>query len=194
MTRYFYPVLAYLLGSIPFGLILSKMFGNGNLRKSGSKNIGATNAFRTQGKIIGTFTFILDFFKGFIPCYFLKTDSEAINLMILAAPAIGHIFPVWLKFKGGKGIATYFGTLCALSPFTFFGTALIWISMFCVTRISAVAGLLSVLSSLVIFNYTRISLCLDFINQAYVLMGLVVLVVARHHENIRRLLDKEQRR
>ncbi|MDR1982920.1 MAG: glycerol-3-phosphate 1-O-acyltransferase PlsY [Holosporaceae bacterium] len=190
--RYFYPLLAYLLGSIPFGLILSKMFGDGKLRERGSKNIGATNAFRTQGKIIGTITFLLDFLKGFVPCYFLKTDSEILNLLVLAAPIVGHMFPIWLKFKGGKGIASYFGTLCALSPFTCFGTALIWISMFCITRVSAVAGLLSVISSLIIFNYTRISLCLGFINQLYVLMGLAVLIIVKHHENIRQLFKKEQ--
>jgi glycerol-3-phosphate acyltransferase PlsY len=188
----FYPLLAYLLGSIPFGLILSKIFGDGKLRERGSKNIGATNSFRTQGKTIGTATFLLDFLKGFIPYYFLKTDSEILNLFLLAAPVVGHIFPVWLNFNGGKGIATYFGVLCALSPFVCFGTAIIWISMFCITKISAVASLLSVLSSLIICNYTRISLCLDFINQLYVLTGLAVLIILRHHENIKQLIGKKQ--
>jgi glycerol-3-phosphate acyltransferase PlsY len=189
----FYPVLAYLSGAIPFGLILSKIFGDGKLMESGSKNIGATNAFRTQGKTIGILTFLLDFLKGFAPCYLLKTECDCLNLLILIAPVVGHIFPIWLKFRGGKGIAAYFGILGALSPITCFGTVLIWAAIFFITKISAMASLVSVVSSLIIFNYVRIALCLNFINQLYALMGLVVLIVIKHKENIKRLMEKEQR-
>ncbi|MDR2107287.1 MAG: glycerol-3-phosphate 1-O-acyltransferase PlsY [Holosporaceae bacterium] len=191
MICYFYPLLAYISGSIPFGLILSELFGKGKLREKGSKNIGATNVIRTQGKILGLLTFLLDFLKGLIPCYFLKTDNEILNLLILAAPVIGHIFPIWLKFKGGKGIAAYFGILYALNPFVCLSTAFIWVTMFAVTKISAAAGLLSITAGLAIFCYAGISLCLNFINQLYVLMGLVVLIFLKHTENIKRLIKKE---
>jgi glycerol-3-phosphate acyltransferase PlsY len=113
-------------------------------------------------------------------------------LLILAAPVIGHMFPVWLKFRGGKGIATYFGILGALSPIVCLGTLLIWVAMFFIIRISAAAGLLSVTTSLVIFNYARISIFCDFVNLLYFLMGLVVLIFIKHRENIKQFLKKEQ--
>ncbi|MDR0753701.1 MAG: glycerol-3-phosphate 1-O-acyltransferase PlsY [Holosporaceae bacterium] len=191
IVQNFYPILAYLAGSVPFGLIISKIFGDGKLHERGSKNIGATNAFRTQGKVIGMLTLLLDFLKGFVPCYFFKTESDCLNLLILIAPVIGHIFPIWLKFKGGKGIAAYFGVLCALSQIVCYGTALIWAATFFITRISAVASLVSIVSSLIIFNYARIALCLNFINQSYALMGLVILIIVKHKENIKRLMKKE---
>ena len=113
-TYFLYPLISYLSGSIPFGLILSNLFGNGKLRELGSKNIGATNVLRTQGKLLGALTLLFDFSKAFLPCYFLKTDNEFVNMLILAAPAIGHMFSIWLKFQGGNGVATYFGLLCAI--------------------------------------------------------------------------------
>jgi glycerol-3-phosphate acyltransferase PlsY len=189
--EFLYPVLSYLSGSIPFGLVLSRLFGDGKLTERGSKNIGATNVLRTQGKLLGISTFLLDFLKGFAAYSLLKTQSESLNLLILAAPVIGHMFSVWLKFRGGKGIATYFGILAALNPFVCFGTLLIWAAMFFITRVSAAAGLLSVTSSLIIFNYARISLCLDFLNHLYVLMALVVLIFIKHHENIKQFIENE---
>jgi glycerol-3-phosphate acyltransferase PlsY len=189
--EFFYLAVSYLSGAIPFGLILSRLFGDGKLTEKGSRNIGATNAMRTQGKFIGISTFLLDFLKGFVPYSLLRTQSEPLDLLILAAPVIGHMFPVWLKFHGGKGIATYFGILAALNPFVCFGTLLVWTAMFLITRISAAAGLLSVTSSLIIFNYARVSLCLDFLNHLYVLIGLVVLIFIKHHENIKQFVGKE---
>ena len=190
--QYFYPIIAYLLGAIPFGLILSKIFGDGKLTESGSKNIGATNAFRTQGKMIGAATLFFDFLKGFIPCYFLKTENGCLSLLILVAPVVGHIFPIWLKFRGGKGVATYFGVLDALSPIVCVGSMLMWGVTFLITRVSAVASLVSIILSLMILNYARIALCLNFINQLHALIGLVVLIIIRHSENIKRLMKKEQ--
>ncbi|MDR0677650.1 MAG: glycerol-3-phosphate 1-O-acyltransferase PlsY [Holosporaceae bacterium] len=190
MIENFYPVFAYLLGSTPFGLVLSNLFGDKKLRQSGSKNIGSTNVFRTQGKVLGILTFLLDFLKGFVIWFWIRTDNEIINLLVMAAPVIGHIFPVWLKFKGGKGIATYFGVLCALSPIVFFSIVIIWGTMFFITKISAVAGLISVATSIIIFNYTGTALCWNFINQLYVLIALVVLIIVRHRENIKQLMQR----
>lgn len=187
-----YPLFSYFLGTIPFGLILSNLFGRGNLRESGSKNIGATNVLRTQGKILGFVTFVLDFAKGFIACHFLQTDNEIINVIVIAAPVFGHIFPIWLKFKGGKGVATYFGVLCALNLYAFIGSIAVWIAVFAIVRISSVAGLASVISSCILFFYIQNSNRLDFINQLYVLMILVAIIIVKHHENIRRLINNNE--
>ncbi|MDR3187537.1 MAG: glycerol-3-phosphate 1-O-acyltransferase PlsY [Holosporaceae bacterium] len=194
MTQYFYPLLAYMLGSIPFGVILSNLFGKGKLRKTGSKNIGATNVLRTQGKLLGALTFGMDFLKGFGACYFLRGSDEILNLMTIAAPVLGHIFPVWLKFKGGKGISTYFGVLCATNIFTFWSVLAIWLVTFFSVKISSVAGLVSVFAGLFIFGYVGHALCLDFVNQLYVLIALVVLIFFRHQENLKRLLKKKELR
>ena len=107
--------LSYLLGSVPFGLILTKIFLNKDLRKIGSKNIGATNVLRTGNKLIAALTLIFDITKGIIPV--LLTKEYFTDLIYLSSLAVflGHIFPVWLKFKGGKGVATYLGIIIVLS-------------------------------------------------------------------------------
>jgi glycerol-3-phosphate acyltransferase PlsY len=189
---YLYPVIAYFIGSIPFGLILSKIFGKSDPRTSGSKNIGATNVFRTQGKWLGRFTFLLDFAKGAAACYLLQTENEIVNLIIIAAPVIGHMFPIELKFKGGKGIATYFGVLCSLDAITFCLTAFVWVAVFFASKISSISGLASTISSCVIFCCVKYTNNLDFINQLCVLIALVIIIVAKHRENIRRLLRSNE--
>jgi len=191
-SQYLFPLFAYLLGSIPFGLILSKFFGDGKLRESGSKNIGATNVMRTQGKTLGALTFFLDFAKGFLACYFLQTDHEIVNLLVVAAPVMGHMFPVWLKFKGGKGVATYFGILCALNVYVFLGAIIVWGLAFAISKTSSIAGLASVILSCVIFFFVQHESNSDFLNQFYVLMILVMVIVAKHHENIKRLITKSE--
>lgn len=189
MKYFVYPFVAYMLGAIPFGLILSNLFGDGKLREKGSKNIGATNVLRTQGKLLGALTLLFDFLKAFIPCYFLKTDNEIANAVILAAPTIGHMFTVWLKFKGGKGVASYFGTLCALDVYTFLITAVVWIGIFLICRISSVACLSSIVLSCGVFSCIKYFKHLDFFNEVCVLMILAVFIIFKHHENIKRLLS-----
>lgn len=191
-TYFLYPLIAYLSGAIPFGLILSNLFGNGKLRDSGSKNIGATNVLRTQGKLLGALTLLFDFLKAFLPCHFLKTDCEFVNMLILSAPAMGHIFSVWLKFKGGKGVATYFGLLCAIDIHTCLITAIIWLCAFFICRISSVACLCSIIFSCGVFVYVRHLKNLEFFNQLCVLIILTVFIVAKHHENIKRLLSNKE--
>lgn len=184
-----YPLVAYLLGSIHFGLILSNIFGDGKLRERGSRNVGATNVLRTQGKLLGALTLILDFFKSFLPCYFLKTDCEIVNLIILTAPAIGHMFSIWMKFKGGKGVASYFGALCAIDFLTFAITGAIWICIFIISRISSLACLISINLSCIIFAFIKYWMNLHFFNQLCVLIPLAVFINIKHKENIKRLLS-----
>ncbi|MBR1733864.1 MAG: glycerol-3-phosphate 1-O-acyltransferase PlsY [Alphaproteobacteria bacterium] len=188
-----YPLIAYLLGSIPFGLILSNLFGNGRLRESGSRNIGATNVLRTQGRFLGFCTFLLDFSKSFIPSYFLaNTDNELINLMTISAPVLGHMFPIWLKFKGGKGVATYFGLLAALDIYLFLGTGFVWIVVFAIFRMSSVACLSSIVFSCGLFCYIMNFRHLEFFNRLCVLIFLAIIIFIKHHENIRRLISNKE--
>lgn len=184
-----YPLIAFLLGSIPFGLILSILFGDGKLREKGSKNIGATNVLRTQGKLLGALTLLFDFSKAFLPCYFLKTDNELANVLILAAPTMGHMFSPWLKFKGGKGVASYLGTLGALDIYTLLITAVVWIGIFLACRISSVACLLSVALSCGVFFIIKSYKHLAFFNEVCVLIMLAVFIIFKHRENIKRLLS-----
>ena len=185
-------ILAYLLGSIPFGLLLSEAFGNGKLRESGSKNIGATNVLRTQGKFLGFLTFLLDFLKGALACWLLFTEDININLFIIAAPVIGHMFPIWLKFKGGKGIATYFGVLLAIDPIVFFSTVSVWILVFLAMRISSLAGILSSASSLLMYSVLKYISHQEIMPVIAVLSALVIIILIKHKANIIRLLKNEE--
>lgn len=191
MTSYIYPILAYLIGSIPFGVILTGLFGKGDIRKLGSGNIGATNVVRTQGKLLGFSVFIFDFLKGFLACRLLRTGTEFGDLAVFAAPVIGHMFPVWLKLKGGKGVATYFGVFAAINPYACFATVFTWAAIFIVVRISAVAGLVSCSTSLLYYYYIQSAWCLDYFNTFWVLLGLVLMIWVKHHKNISQLLEFE---
>ena len=108
-------IISYLMGSIPFGLILTKIFLKKDIRDIGSGNIGATNALRTGNKFIGYSTLILDIVKAVIPVLYVKVNFPDLIYVSALCAFLGHVFPVWLKFKGGKGVATYVGILCSTS-------------------------------------------------------------------------------
>ncbi len=186
------PIIAYFIGAIPFGLVLSQMFGDGNLREQGSGNIGATNVYRTQGKALGVATFILDFAKSFLACYLLMSESPLINLLVIVAPVLGHMFTVYLKFKGGKGVAAYLGVLCYLNVYAFLGTLLVWAATFAITRISSISSLISTISSCIIFFFLKNKDNLEFVNQLYALIFLVAIIIVKHRENIKRLFNKSE--
>lgn len=188
IQQYLYPLFAYLLGSIPFGLIFSELFGSGKLREKGSGNIGSTNVLRTQGKLLGALTLICDFSKALIPCYFFDANNPISNLLILVAPTIGHMFPIWLKFNGGKGVATFLGTIGAISWVVLFGTLLIWVGVFIACRISSVSCLIAVSASLFIYRYVQ--------NDIFVmgsLIFLVILIFIRHKDNLTRLCNNQEK-
>ena len=146
-------LLSYLSGSIPFGLILTKIFGGQDIRNIGSGNIGATNVLRTGNKLLAALTLLLDILKGYIPVIIAQQYfPELIQLSCLLA-FLGHIFPLWLKFKGGKGVAIYLGILLALSIQLGFLFMFTWLTVSLIFRYSSLS---SMFSSLTIFIVTLI--------------------------------------
>lgn len=172
----------YLCGSIPFGLVLARAFGFGDIRKIGSGNIGATNALRTGNKLLAALTLTGDILKGTVPVLVgWRWGVEAAGIAGLFA-FLGHLFPVWLGFKGGKGVATYIGVLLGLAPMGVAVFAVIWLAMALLFRYSSLAALTATL-------VVPIALWLwgdSFIAGLTAL--LTVLVYLKHHANIRRLL------
>lgn len=141
-----YIILAYIFGSIPFGLLLTKIAGKGDIRQIGSGNIGATNVLRTGGKLLAFATLCCDILKAIIPIFILYTFHESVNdlsfvLLIGLAAIIGHCYPVWLKFKGGKGVATTLGVLLAAVPFTGLIACVTWLISAKFGKISSVAAI-----------------------------------------------------
>ena len=178
-------VYSYLLGSIPFGLVLTKIFLKKDIREIGSGNIGTTNVLRTGKKSLAIATLILDLLKGYLSIIITFTYFE--NLISYSALIcfIGHIFPVWLKFKGGKGVATYLGVILALSYkfFLIFGIA--WLILSFLFRY---ASLSSIISSLIVFVYSYF-----FINNfSLILFIFFVIIIYTHRENIVRLKNSEE--
>jgi acyl phosphate:glycerol-3-phosphate acyltransferase len=177
-------VLGYLLGSIPFGIVLTKLTGGPDLRGIGSGNIGATNVLRTGKKGLAAATLLGDMLKGTVAVLIaLRLFGSDAALLAGFGAFLGHIFPVWLKFNGGKGVATYIGVLLALAwPIAvLFG--LVWISVAFVTRYSSLAALVaSVVTPLALWF-----LALPY--TAILFAVLTVVLWAKHHANIRRLLD-----
>ena len=173
-------VYSYLLGSIPFGLVLTKIFLKKDIREIGSGNIGTTNVLRTGKKSLAITTLMLDLLKGYFSIIITITYFE--NLISYSALIcfIGHIFPIWLKFKGGKGVATYLGVILALSYkfFLIFGVA--WLVLSFLFRY---ASLSSIISSLIVFVYSYF-----FVNDfSLVLFIFFVIIIYTHRENIVRL-------
>ena len=178
-------VYSYLLGSIPFGLVLTKIFLKKDIREIGSGNIGTTNVLRTGKKSLAVATLVLDLLKGYFSIIITFTYFE--NLISYSALIcfIGHIFPIWLKFKGGKGVATYLGVILALSYkfFLIFGIA--WLVLSFLFRY---ASLSSIISSLIVFVYSYF-----FINNfSLILFIFFVIIIYTHRENIVRLKNSEE--
>jgi glycerol-3-phosphate acyltransferase PlsY len=177
-------LLAYLLGSVPFGIVMARAFGLGDLRKIGSGNIGATNVLRTGNKPAAALTVILDAGKGAVAVLLARAlvGPDAAQIAALAA-FLGHCFPVWLRFRGGKGVATFLGTLLALYWPMGLACCATWLVMAAATRYSSAAALLSAaLSPLFAVLMGR--------SEYLVLTTLLALVVwVRHRPNLRRLKD-----
>jgi len=176
---------SYLLGSIPFGFILTKIFLKKDIRNIGSGNIGATNALRTGSKFLGYATLILDITKAILPVLFVKFNYPEYIYIAALSTFLGHVFPVWLKFKGGKGVATYVGILFSIN--LIFGLVFIvsWAVTFLISKYSSLSSLIASLVVpiyLVFFeNYSSIFFIIMF-----------VLIFYTHRENVKRLKNKEE--
>tara|TARA_Y100000994_G_scaffold89759_1_gene74227 strand:- start:49 stop:630 length:582 start_codon:yes stop_codon:yes gene_type:complete len=177
---------SYFLGTIPFGLILTKIFLKKDIREVGSGNIGTTNVLRTGNKYLAALTLLFDLLKGYISVYITLIYYE--NLISYSALIcfVGHIFPIWLKFKGGKGVATYLGVISALSYKFFFIFGISWIILSFLFRY---ASLSSIISSLLVFLYVYF---LEINNYSLILFIFFVIILYTHKENIVRLKDSKE--
>lgn len=176
-------VLAYLLGSVPFGIVMARLFGLGDLRKIGSGNIGATNVLRTGNKLAALLTLVLDAGKGAIAVLAARALlAEDAAQLAGAAAFLGHCYPVFLRFKGGKGVATFLGTLIALAWPVGLAACALWAVTAALTRISSLSALVAAALGPVA------AMLLGQASVALLCIVLAVLIFARHHENIARLL------
>ena len=174
--------IAYLLGSIPFGVILTRLAGLGDIRAIGSGNIGATNVLRTGNKALAFMTLWLDYGKGALAVWLGSLISPDSGLIAGACVFFGHIFPVWLSFRGGKGVATFFGIVMAINWVAGLSGMTLWLVLVLATRISSLAALISAL-------VTPIFLFLLGAERAAIFAALlVVILVVRHRANIERLM------
>ena len=177
---------SYLMGSIPFGYLLTKIFLKKDIRDIGSGNIGATNALRTGNKLIGYSTLTLDILKAALPVIFIKFNYPEYIYVSSLSVFIGHVFPLWLKFKGGKGVATYIGILFCIN--VLFGLLFIstWLLLYFIFKYSSLSSLLATLS---IPAYI-----LFFLSGQNIIFFLIifVLIFYTHKENVKRLINKEE--
>ena len=186
MENFTIGIISYLMGSIPFGFILTKIFLKKDIRDIGSGNIGATNALRTGNKLIGYTTLILDIFKAIIPVIYTKIHFPELIFVAALCAFLGHVFPIWLKFKGGKGVATYVGILFSLN--ILFGVifAMSWAITFFLSKYSSLSSLIGSLSLpayLLITGQT---------NNVIFFIIMFVLIFFTHRENVKRLKNKEE--
>ncbi len=175
--------LAYLVGSIPFGLLLARAMGLGNLREIGSGNIGATNVLRTGSKKAAALTLLLDAVKGAVPVLIARNllGEDAAQVAGLAA-FLGHLFPVWIGFRGGKGVATFLGVVLALAWPVGVAACMTWLVVAYATRYSSLSALVAAALSPVW------AWMLGYQQTVGLILLLVVLIFLRHHENISRLI------
>jgi len=183
--------IGYVFGSIPFGLILTKAFGLGDIRNIGSGNIGATNVLRTGNKKLALLVTLCDMGKGLIPVLIVQQiiPDPAVFLTYVAAlgALLGHIFPIWLKFKGGKGVATFFGVTLALNWMTFLAIALCWLAVARLSRISSLSALIAMAHApfyAYMFGATNIG--------AICFAVFAAIIWLTHRVNIKRLLKDEE--
>ena len=179
-------LVSYIMGSIPFGYILTKIFLKKDIREIGSGNIGATNALRTGNKPIGYLTLTLDVLKAVIPVLFIKINYPDLIHVSALSIFIGHVFPIWMKFKGGKGVATYVGILFCLSLNLGILFIFSWLIIFFISKYSSLG---SILSSLIIPIFIFFNSNYEI---EYFFIIMFVFILYTHRENVKRLINKEE--
>jgi len=179
-------IICYLLGSIPFGFILTKIFLKKDIRDIGSGNIGATNVLRTGNKFIGYTTLFFDIVKAVVPVIYIKFNFPELLYIGSLCTFLGHVFPIWFKFKGGKGVATYVGILFAIN--IYFGLIFIvsWLITFALSKFSSLSSLVASISIPIYL------LILTQFDQVIFFAIMFVLIFFTHKENIKRLKNKEE--
>ncbi len=186
MPLWIYPLSAlifgYLLGSIPFGYIIAKVMGAGDIRKIGSGNIGATNVLRTGRKGLALATLVLDALKGAAAVLIAQHFDQSLGILAAVAAFFGHLFPFWLKFKGGKGVATMLGICFALAWPIGLVFALVWIGVIAATRISSLGGMAAS------FSAPITAVVIGQISLGVGLLGMALILILKHSENITRLM------
>ena len=178
-------LISYLLGSIPFGFLLTKIILKKDIREIGSGNIGATNVLRTGNKIIGYSTLILDILKAVIPILFIKMQFPEFIFISSLAVFLGHVFPIWLKFNGGKGVATYVGILFCINYILGFFFIATWLVVFFISKYSSLSSLLA--SLLIPIYYFFIDT-----ENYYFFIIMFILIFYTHRENIKRLKNNTE--
>tara|TARA_B100000029_G_scaffold344023_1_gene336438 strand:+ start:212 stop:790 length:579 start_codon:yes stop_codon:yes gene_type:complete len=177
--------ISYLLGSIPFGLIFTKFFLNKDIRNIGSGNIGATNVLRSGNKLIGYTTLFFDIAKAVLPVVYVKFNYADFVYISSLSVFLGHVFPIWLKFKGGKGVATYVGILFSINLIYSIVFGIVWVIIFIFSKYSSLASMIGSLSiPIYIFIFNE--------NQIVFFIIMFVLIFYTHRENIKRLKNKEE--
>lgn len=187
VTNFLFIIVFYLIGSIPFALILTKLFGHGDIRNIGSGNVGATNVLRTGNKYLAISVLCLDILKGLAPFIIINSlyNINILHSLFLCHFAIlGHIFPIWLKFKGGKGVATYIGFLIGFNFLIGLYFLVTWITIALISRYSSLSSLIaSLVASLYFFFINPNNLVGIF------LLYLFLIISLKHRENIKRLIS-----
>ena len=178
-------LISYLFGSIPFGYLFTKILLNKDIRNVGSGNIGATNVLRTGNKSLGYLTLVLDIAKAVVPVIYIKFNYPDLVYISALCAFLGHLFPIWLKFKGGKGVATFVGILISINIYYALVFGIVWTLTFLISRYSSLSSLFASIS---------IPIYLLIINQSNIIFFIImfVLIFYTHRENIKRLINKEE--
>ena len=186
MDIFIISIISYLMGSIPFGFLLTKFILKKDIREIGSGNIGATNALRTGNKLIGYSTLVLDILKAVAPIFYVKFNFPEYIYVASLCAFLGHVFPIWLKFKGGKGVATYLGILFALKISLGLIFIITWLIVFVISKFSSLSSLAASISIPIYL------LILAQFDQVIFFTIMFVLIFFTHRENIKRLKNNEE--
>ena len=179
-------LVSYLFGSIPFGLLLTKIFLKKDIREIGSGNIGATNVLRAGNKILGYSTLVLDILKAVLPILYIKFFMNDYLYISALSIFIGHVFPIWLKFKGGKGVASYLGILCCLDIYSALIFGVVWIFIFILFKFSSLSSLLASLTIPIFYFFYNSN------SDYYFYFMMFILIFFTHRENIKRLRNNTE--